>query len=50
MKRFLQEEEKRGSFAIDDPDLRAAFWTAVAEGILAWSLFGFRISLVHQGR
>jgi hypothetical protein len=31
MKRFLQEEEKRGSFEIHDPGLRAAFWAAVAE-------------------
>jgi hypothetical protein len=31
MKQFFQEEEKRGSFAIPDPDLRAAFWTALAD-------------------
>lgn len=30
MKQFFQEEEKRGSFEIPDPDLRAAFWKAVA--------------------
>ncbi|HEX5719591.1 MAG TPA: hypothetical protein VF179_25750 [Thermoanaerobaculia bacterium] len=31
MRQFLQEEEKRGSFEIPDPDLRAAFWAAVAD-------------------
>ena len=31
MKQFLREEEKRGSFEIPDADLRAAFWTAVAD-------------------
>ena len=31
MKQFLREEEKRGSFEIPDPDLRAAFWTAVSD-------------------
>lgn len=30
-KQFLREEEKRGAFEIPDPDLRAAFWTAVAD-------------------
>lgn len=31
MKRFLREEEKRGSFEVFDPDLRAALWRAVAD-------------------
>lgn len=31
MQRFLREEEKRRSFEVFDPDLRAAFWKAVAE-------------------
>jgi len=31
MMRFLREEEKRGSFEVFDPDLRAAFWRAVAD-------------------
>ena len=31
MKRFLQEEEKRGAFEIFDPDMRAAFWRDVAD-------------------
>jgi hypothetical protein len=31
LKKFLQEEEKRGSFEIFDPELRAAFWTATAD-------------------
>ncbi len=31
MKQFFQEEEKRGSFEIPDPDLRAAFWKAVTD-------------------
>lgn len=31
MKQFFQEEEKRGSFEIPDPELRAAFWKAVAD-------------------
>ncbi len=35
MKQFLREEEKRGSFEIFDPGLRAAFWTAVADE--AWA-------------
>ena len=28
---FLREEEKRGSFEVFDPALRAAFWKAVTE-------------------
>jgi hypothetical protein len=31
LKKFLQEEQKRGSFEIFDPELRAAFWTATAD-------------------
>lgn len=31
LKKFLQEEEKRGAFEIFDPELRTAFWTAVAD-------------------
>jgi len=42
MKKFLEEEEKSGSFEIFDPDLRAAFWTAVADE--SWA------DVVVQGR
>jgi hypothetical protein len=31
MSKLLQEEEKHGSFKIFDPELRAAFWTAIAD-------------------
>ena len=30
-RRFLQEEEKRGSFEIYDPELRVAFWAEMAD-------------------